>query len=77
MNRNHSLSYDPVASFDDCLPRFKSKRGKESAKGPWKKLELSAEKETWMKVDSGRALDRVDVAESRFEETGTERERER
>lgn len=29
-----------------------------------------------MKVDSGRALDRVDIAESRLEETGTERERE-
>lgn len=26
MYRNHSLGYDPVASFGDCLPRFKSKR---------------------------------------------------
>lgn len=75
MNRNHSLDYDPVASFGDCLPRFKSKRGKENTKGPKKKLVFCAEKETWMKVDSGRALNRLDIAESRLEERGMGRER--
>lgn len=57
MNRNHSLGYDPVASFDDCLPRFKSKRGKEnaSAKSPRKKPELCGKRD----MDEGRQRSRT------------------
>lgn len=57
MNRNHSLGYDPVASFGDCRPRFKSKRGKENAKGLRKKPRRScAEKRD---MDEGRQRSRT------------------
>jgi len=55
MNRNHSLGYDPVASFGDCLSRFKSARGKENAKGSRKKLELCGKRD----VDEGRQRSRT------------------
>lgn len=45
---------------------------KRNAKG-LRKNRSCAEKGTWMREDSGRALDRVDIAESRLEETGTDR----
>lgn len=64
-SKNRSFGSDPVASFGDCLLRFESKRGQENAgDAPRKKLRSHAVKGRDMKVDSSRALDRIDIPEA-------------
>lgn len=77
MNRNHLFGYDPVASFGDCLPRFKSKCGKENVNGLRRKPELCGKRN----VDEGRQRSRTrpgrHCEKSKKQERRTERGRER
>lgn len=70
------------ASFGDCLVGLKVKRGKESARASERDSKIeprsgnsNGKGATWMKVDSGRALERVDVV-TRENRNGETRERE-